>query len=97
MLNRDSDENGKKSAGTDKDVNKTRTAFFPTTIMIVVRSAEILGTGFWILRLTLVGIQYFIESSVQEKVNQRAKIRRTLIFAVLWFVLAYLVEFMLAL
>ena len=59
-------------------------AAFPATVVkILVVASQILVVGFFIVRLTLLGIQYFIAVAAQDKAVSKEKIGVTLFWGVI--------------
>lgn len=60
-----------------------RTKFGATALKLAVAGSEVGVSGYFIIKLTLTGIQYFTASAVSEKVDNRNKMKWTLLYGVL--------------
>ena len=56
-------------SGEEKTTKELTTEVGATAFMILLRGLQIIGTGFFVIRFTIFGIQYFLTAAVQEKAD----------------------------
>lgn len=54
-----------------------------TFVKVVITGAQVLAAGYFTIRLTLTGIQYFTATAASDKVEQRNRMYWTLFYGVL--------------
>ena len=78
------------SKPTNTAIVGPKTKLGATVLEIVLGTTQIAVSGFFIIKLTIVGIQYFTAVGAGEKVEQKNRIKWTLMYVVLAFIALYL-------
>ena len=62
--------------------------------MLVITTIQIAGSAFWVIRLTILGIQYFFGASLSSTGKELATLKNQLtnniFYAVIWFLIVFL-------